>query len=252
MNYQSYFPSARLIDSLQNTNKKEIITKKPSNHNRNQSYVIGLSTTKITQHKENLYPVNTRNAKSKDVKQNTSNNNENNKFRNEEKNTEMRSEKIHYSPESKVGKINVVNNYNPKTSNFGEFNKNVIKQKLSTNPMKISVTNFSNKSKITNKTSNNESSYNAMSYNMVKSSNISFDKNVKEEELNIKNAKNIKEDSTVCTQSKSTNNLQKNIEVDSLEELHFFYVNLLKQNKGLAFKFEGLHDDGEFKENYEF
>jgi hypothetical protein len=44
-------------------------------------------------------------------------------------------------------------------------------------------------------------------------------------------------------QSKSTNNLQTNIQVESLEELHFFYVNLLKQNKSLAFKFEGMNSE---------
>ena len=217
---QSYFPSVRLIESLRSNQKKED-NKHPSGHVRNKSYAIELTSSKPSN--EQIYPANTR-ARSKEPVTKSE------KLKIGEKMNDMVELDVPNSPTNIKNKIGVINSYNPKSTNYGEFNKNVIRSK----PFLGKLNAFSiGSNKTANKSSNNvESSFGGG----VKSSNVSYE---------MSKALNPKE------QSKSSNNLQKNIQVESLEEMHFFYVGLLKQNRSLAYKFEGLNSE-EIIDNYEF
>ena len=119
--------------------------------------------------------------------------------------------------------------------------------KHKSNPtIKINLSN-----KVQNKSSNNaDSSFHETSNNI--SSNLTYDKHMKETGGFLNPESNLIQDEFAYSKIKLSNNTQNKIEVDTLEDLHFFYVNVLKQNKSLAFKFEGIYDDCEFKENYEF
>jgi len=151
------------------------------------------------------------------------------------------------SPKS-GGKHNVsIQKYSAtKTSNFNEFNKNTVKSK--NNPLSVSSSNLL---KVSNNKTHHDNSFNE---SKVKSSNISFEKQQKEEkDKNIvmldekdKNAAATPEEKdhhslSNSTNTKSSHSLVRNIEVDSPEELHYFYVNIFNKNKNLAYKFEGEH-----------
>jgi hypothetical protein len=219
MNYHAHFPSVRLVDNLRNSKKKEDF-RRPTNHVRNKSYALELTSSKPS--KENIYPANTR-TKSKEPSLPPQNSQFQSRLRLSEKGNDIMDLDVPSSPVSHNTKINVINSFNPRNTNFGEFNKNVIKNKAPNGRTSGFSVNPSHKGN--NKSSNN---IEPSSTNMVKSSNVSYEVN---------NHKVGKE------QSKSSNNLLTNIQVESLEELHFFYVNLLKQNKSLAFKFEGMNSE---------
>ena len=225
MNYQAYFPAVKQTD--RSPSKKEI-ERKSSNHIRNNSHAIDLSSKQ----KESVYPANSR-TKSKETVQKG---NSVSKLENSNKNNE--NVEIDISQVSRKA--------DQLKSNYGEFNKCVLRQK--TNPIiKINLS-----SKVANKSSNNaENSFHVTS-NQLKSSDVSYDKSLKYTGAFAKPERKVKDETTSSKRSKSSNNMQKKIEVDSLEDLHYFYVNVFKQNKTLAFKFEGIFDDCEFKENYEF
>ena len=257
MNYQAYFPSVKLVESLRSTSKKEHLKKTEIQRGSKSTSKVA-ATTKIIQKeliRDNSKPKETANNNiyiklRKEITDNTHGNNEKNSVI-----VHLSGNNKVSSPLNKSGNININQKLNINNStNFSEFNKNVMKQK--SNPMNASSNIIMQNNKIKNK-SHAENSFNATSVNIIKSSNVSFDKHSKEDKD--KNLVNnlIKEDNSLSnsSQTKSMNNLFKtNIEVDSPEELHYFYVSILRQNKNLAYKFEGenLPDNNEIKDNYDF
>ena len=91
------------------------------------------------------------------------------------------------------------------------------------------------------------------------SSNINFNNNLNHSFNNMNNVtnSNVKSTNKISTASSITkivpnNQTVKLNEIDSPEELQYFYVNLFKQNKNLAYRFENLNfSDEEFHENCE-
>lgn len=156
---------------------------------------------------------------------------------------------------------------NVASTNYSKFAHNVkhVKSKsISSNRGILSSLNMLKMKKEVHK-SKNESSYNNMSFentkeniinNTNKSSNIVLLENNLLNEPRHGHVRSYSNANSSLTNQKSTNkgsttssitklpiNNQnfKNIEIESPEELHFFYVSLFIQNKNLAYKFENLN-----------
>jgi hypothetical protein len=161
------------------------------------------------------------------------------------------------------------------TTNFSKFAhqaKHVKSKSISSNRGILSSLNMLKIKKEAHK-SKNESSYNNISFentkeNIINNTNKStnfviLDHNGMTEHSrghvrsysnasnSLNNQKSTNKGSTTSSITKLPINNQniKNIEIDSPEELHYFYVSLFIQNKNLAYKFENLNFSAEFEIN---
>lgn len=153
---------------------------------------------------------------------------------------------------------------------------NLLKSKKNNNKSKNESTNniisYENTNENLVKNSNNKSSQIVFLDNNIiindhpnrghirnNSSNVNFNNNLNSSFNNINNgsqsnAKSTNKGSTTSSITKGipNNHVIKPNEIESPEELHYFYLNLYIQNKNLAYKFENLNFSGEeFQENSE-
>ena len=173
---------------------------------------------------------------------------------------------VNASPKQEDNITKTTTNY----SKFAHQAKHVKSKSISSNRGILSSINMLKIKKEAHK-SKNDSSYNNISFentkeniinNTNKSSNfVILDHNGLTEHSHghvrsysnasnsLNNQKSTNKGSTTSSITKLPLNNQniKNIEIDSPEELHYFYVSLFIQNKNLAYKFENLNFSTEFE-----
>ena len=248
MNYHAYFPSVKLIDSMRSTSKKEMAKKAEEKRSaKSNNAVSRLVQDRDTRNNSKPKEVTTGHFYTK-IKKETND-------MTHSKNFQLQNKNIFVVDLSKNGNSPINHSkqnlqYNiTKSTNFSDFKNNVMKNPSKNGNISESTNNLLVKNSV-NK-SHGETSFNVSQVNFIKSSNVSFDRN--NEKSNNNPNGNSENTSLGYSNSRSTNNLLKaNIEVNSPEELHFFYVNIMNQNKGLAYKFEGENYQPENFEECDF
>ena len=268
-------PSSRITDDNFRNKSKEKLEGNSQNNKENSNHHIKINV---------LYNKNNNNSNS-NLKKETGKLGDNS---NRSSNNLLDNSKLNISLAGLITNTN--NNLNPspkennkaQASNFSKFThnaKHVKSKSISSNRGILSSLNMLKNKKIAQK-SKNESSYNNISFENTKEnvvnntnksshlllveSNILGDHNAGHVRNNSNassnynnhssNAKTTNKGSTASSITKAGPSAGGNmVEIDSPEELHYFYVNLCLQNKNLAYKFENLNFsvDNEFIENEE-